>query len=162
MSNPAAISRFTLGSKADSLRLAAAFARHMQAGDVLLLSGGLAAGKTFFVQGAVAALGSADTVSSPSYALANIYESPKGRVVHIDAYRLKTPAEFADLALEDVILGGMAFIEWGGMLEGEFEAYARLDLAPNDTDENARIATLSAEGTRGAELVALVGKDFGL
>jgi len=149
-----------LNAEADTARLAAAFARHMRAGDVLLLTGGLAAGKTYFVRAAVAAVGSSDAVSSPTYTLANIYASPKGPVVHMDAYRLESPADFADLALEDEFARGLAFIEWGEMLAREFDDYVCLELAQEPSSEQARLATLTSEGPRGADLLAHVLKDF--
>ncbi len=148
-----------LESEADTTRLAASFARHMQAGDVLLLSGGLAAGKTAFVRAAVAARRVADAVTSPTYTLANIYSGP---IVHMDAYRLEAPADFADLALEDEFERGIAFIEWGAMLAGEFDDYTTLELALLPENENARLATLSSHGPRGAALLALVLKDYTL
>ncbi len=148
-----------LESEADTARLAASFARHMQAGDVLLLNGGLAAGKTAFVRAAVAARGVADAVTSPTYTLANIYSGP---IVHMDAYRLESPADFADLALEDEFERGIAFIEWGAMLAGEFDDYISLELALLPENENARLASLSSHGPRGAALLALVLKDYTL
>lgn len=157
-SNPSLQHR--LDTEADTAKLAAAFARHMCAGDVLLLNGGLAAGKTYFVRAAVAALGTADAVSSPTYTLANIYACPKGPVVHMDAYRLESPADFADLALEDEFARGLAFIEWGAMLAGEFDDYVGLELALVPSTEYARIASFTSEGPRGAELLAQVLKDF--
>jgi len=160
MSNAPYPSQLRLESEADTAKLAAAFARHMRAGDVLLLTGGLAAGKTYFVRAAVAALGSPDAVSSPTYTLANIYASPKGSVVHMDAYRLESPADFADLALEDEFARGIAFIEWGAMLTGEFDDYIGLELALVPQSEHARVASFTSVGPRGAELLAQVLKDF--
>jgi len=160
MTNSTSSSQYSLQSEAETARLAAAFARHMRAGDVLLLNGGLAAGKTYFVRAAMAALASPDAVSSPTYTLANIYASPKGPVVHMDAYRLESAADFADLALEDEFSRGLAFIEWGAMLAGEFDDYVSLDLASVPSSEQARVATLTSEGPRGAALLALVLKDF--
>ncbi len=150
----------TLPDEAATTRLAAAFARQMQPGDVLLLKGGLAAGKTFFVRAAMAALGVAETVSSPTYALANIYQTPAGQVVHMDAYRLESIADFDDLALEDEFLRGPAFIEWGEKLAGAFEAYVMLALSPLPEAEHARRATLSAQGRRGAALLAAALEAF--
>ncbi len=149
-----------LESEADTTRLAAAFASAMQAGDVLLLSGGLAAGKTYFVRAAVAELGSDDAVSSPTYTLVNIYNSPKGPVVHMDAYRLESAADFADLALEDEVEHGLTFIEWGDMLAGEFDDYIRLEMVVDPTLEQARNAALSFHGPRGAALLAKVLEGF--
>lgn len=145
-----------LPSEAATARLAQAFAHHMQAGDVLLLSGGLAAGKTFFVREAVAAMGLKDRVTSPTYTLANIY----GPVVHMDAYRLENTADFHDLALEDEFAHGMGFIEWGEKLAGEFDDYVLLRLAA--AGEGARKARLSAHGPRGAALLTAVLKEGGV
>lgn len=149
-----------LESEADTTRLAVAFAHAMRAGDVVLLAGGLAAGKTYFVRAAVAALGSTDGVSSPTYTLANIYTTPKGTVLHIDTYRIETVADFADLGLEDELAHGVAFIEWGLMLEGEFNDYVSLNLALDPTCEQARTATFSARGPRGTALLAQVLEGF--
>ncbi len=160
MTQNSPFSPLPLESEADTTRLATAFARHMQPADVLLLTGGLAAGKTFFVRAAVAALGSTDAVSSPTYTLANIYATPKGPVVHMDAYRLESPTDFADLALEDEFAQGLAFIEWGAMLAGEFDNYVSLDLAPSPATEQARTATLASYGPRGAALLAQVIAEF--
>lgn len=154
------ITSLTLHSEADTKRLARSFASHMQAGDVLILSGGLAAGKTFFVRAAVNELGSMDAVSSPTYTLANMYSCPIGPIIHMDAYRLESPADFADLALEDEFERGVAFIEWGEMLKQEFDDYIVLDLAFSSEGETTRIATLTSTGQRGAALLAGVLKDF--
>ncbi len=149
-----------LESEADTARLAAAFAGNMRAGDVVLLNGGLAAGKTHFVRAAVAALGSTDAVSSPTYTLANFYNSPKGPVMHMDAYRLENAASFADLGLEDEFTHGPAFVEWGAKLAGEFDNYISLELALDPSSAHARFANMAAFGPRGADLLALVLKDF--
>lgn len=135
-----------LNAEPDTARLANAFAQALGAGDVLLLGGGLAAGKTFFVRAAVAALGSQNQVTSPTYSLAHIYQSPKAPVLHIDAYRLKTRAEFTDLGLEHEQETSITFIEWGAILAGEFDRWLRLDLALDPADSHARTATFSAHG----------------
>ena len=149
-----------LESEAATMRLAQACAHQMAAGDVMILSGGLAAGKTFFVRAAVAALGSTDPVTSPTYTLAHIYNRPEGPVVHIDAYRIENVANFADLALEDEMESGVSFIEWGELLKGEFEDYIQLDLSPSPDDETTRFATFSAKGTHGQALLTAILKEF--
>jgi tRNA threonylcarbamoyladenosine biosynthesis protein TsaE len=159
MTQTTAPAQIHLESEAETARLADSFARHMQAGDVLLLNGGLAAGKTAFVRAAVAARGVVDAVTSPTYTLANIYSGP---IVHMDAYRLASPADFADLALEDEFERGIAFIEWGAMLAGEFDNYISLELGLLSENENARLATLTSHGPRGAALLTAVLKEFAL
>lgn len=82
-------------------------------GDVLLLSGGLGAGKTTLTKGIVAALGSDEPVTSPTFTLMRTYgtEPP---VAHVDCWRLEQLDEVADLALDEVLDdGGVAVVEWG-------------------------------------------------
>lgn len=68
--------------------VAAALAPHLRAGDVVLLHGGLAAGKTTFAQAVTAALGSPDQVTSPTFMLAQFYAGGRVPVLHLDTYRL--------------------------------------------------------------------------
>jgi len=70
----------------------------LRSGDVVLLTGGLATGKTTFVKAVVAALGSSATVTSPTFMLAQFYPLPQGTVLHVDAYRLS---------------GSMSIVTWG-------------------------------------------------
>jgi len=145
-----------LSSEADTKRLAACFAAHMAVADVVLLNGGLAAGKTFFVAAAAAALGSTVAVTSPTYTIANIYPAPFGPIVHIDAYRLENASEFEDLALEDLLETGVAFIEWGAGLADEFDTWVSLELLPDPAKAGARHAVLAASGQRGKTMLAQV------
>lgn len=97
----------------DETRAAAAsLVSHLHAGSVLALHGDLGAGKTCFIQGLAAALGVADSVSSPTYSLINEY---RGRIpfYHADLYRLDDPAEALRAGLDDYLHGdGVTAIEW--------------------------------------------------
>lgn len=98
-----------------------ALARKMAAGfagqEVVLLEGGLGAGKTVFAKGLAAGAGVADTdrVSSPSFTLVNIYEG-RHRIFHIDLYRLEREADILDLGWEDYIGRGVVIVEWAEKL----------------------------------------------
>jgi tRNA threonylcarbamoyladenosine biosynthesis protein TsaE len=92
--------------------LGAVVAALIAPGDVVLLSGGLGAGKTTLTKGLVEALGG-DEVTSPTFTLCQFYET-KPEIAHVDCWRLESTAELADLALEEVLdAGGVAVIEWG-------------------------------------------------
>jgi tRNA threonylcarbamoyladenosine biosynthesis protein TsaE len=109
---PAEIEARTAGPD-DTRRLAAAVAAALQPGDVVALTGELGAGKTCFVQGAAAALGVSDRVTSPSFLLRKEYE---GRIpiLHLDVYRLDTLQEVVEVGYDEVLDGThVAFIEWG-------------------------------------------------
>ncbi len=94
-------------------QVAKAVARTLRSADGLVLTGGLAAGKTQFVKLLAEALQIKDTVTSPTFTLAHFYSGPELSVLHVDAYRLETPAEFADLALDDFLENHVIAVEWG-------------------------------------------------
>ena len=81
-------------------------------GDVLLLVGGLGAGKTCLTQGIAWGLGIEGYATSPSFVVINEYQ---GRLTlyHIDLYRLDSVEEVADLGLDDYLYGGgVCVVEW--------------------------------------------------
>ncbi|MDL5157090.1 tRNA (adenosine(37)-N6)-threonylcarbamoyltransferase complex ATPase subunit type 1 TsaE [Actinomycetospora termitidis] len=128
----------------DTARLARDLAPHLRAGDALLLTGDLAAGKTTFTSALVAALGSDAAVTSPTFSLANFYDTPGLRVLHVDTYRLEDLAEFRDLGLDEYLDEVIAVIEWAGLVSSEFPE--PLDLTFAKTGDTARTITLSGAG----------------
>ena len=93
--------------------MAATVARALRPGDVVALTGELGAGKTCFVQGAAAALGVTDRVTSPSFMLRREYTGDVP-ILHMDIYRLETLQEVIDLGYEEVFdQVRVTFIEWG-------------------------------------------------
>ncbi len=79
----------------------------------VFLQGELGAGKTTLVRGLLRALGVEGTVQSPTYTLLECYETPAGRVLHLDLYRLAGDAEVASLGLRDELNPGvLLLIEW--------------------------------------------------
>lgn len=99
----------------DTRKLAATIAGALRVGDIVSLTGELGAGKTCFVQGAAAALGVTDRVTSPTFLLRREYEG-RVPVVHLDVYRLDTLREAAELGLDDVARC-VTFIEWGDAMQ---------------------------------------------
>ncbi|MBA2730004.1 MAG: tRNA (adenosine(37)-N6)-threonylcarbamoyltransferase complex ATPase subunit type 1 TsaE [Euzebyaceae bacterium] len=98
---------------AETRRMAGTVAGALRAGDVLALTGELGAGKTCFVQGAAAALGVRERVTSPSFVLRREYQ---GRLplLHFDVYRLETLQQVVELGYEQAGDGThVTFIEWG-------------------------------------------------
>jgi tRNA threonylcarbamoyladenosine biosynthesis protein TsaE len=93
--------------------LAERLALLLEPGDVVVLEGDLGAGKTAFVQGVAAALGVDEPVQSPTFVIVREYDGLLP-LVHIDVYRLDSPAQLADLGLEELLDGErVALIEWG-------------------------------------------------
>jgi tRNA threonylcarbamoyladenosine biosynthesis protein TsaE len=92
----------------------------LQAGDLLVLSGELGAGKTTFTQGLGEGLGVRDGIISPTFVLVRIHPNlPDGPrpggpdLVHVDAYRLGSAAEVDDIDLENTMDSSVTVVEWG-------------------------------------------------
>ena len=88
--------------------------------NILLLKGNLGAGKTTFSQFLLKKLGSKDEVSSPTYAIVNEYDSPKGKIFHFDLYRMKSIEEVYDIGMEEYLDNSfLCIIEWPEIYEEE-------------------------------------------
>jgi tRNA threonylcarbamoyladenosine biosynthesis protein TsaE len=118
-------SEASLSTRRDTQRLAAAIAAVVRAGDLLLLSGELAAGKTFLARAVLRKLGvDAPRITSPTFALVQEYTSPRLPVLHADLYRLldhpNVAAEVANLGLLEARLrGALVIAEWADTLIAE-------------------------------------------
>ncbi|MEM1419904.1 MAG: tRNA (adenosine(37)-N6)-threonylcarbamoyltransferase complex ATPase subunit type 1 TsaE [Pseudomonadota bacterium] len=138
---------------AETADVAGRLSQLLRAGDVLLLSGDLGAGKTFFAQAVARGLGVEDAATSPTFPIANILPTPNGALLHIDAYRLGGVAEFRDLGLEDDFDEAVTIIEWGERLSSEFDAYLSLQIDFGD-ESTARELRFGGFGDRGMHLLA--------
>ncbi|MFD1214023.1 tRNA (adenosine(37)-N6)-threonylcarbamoyltransferase complex ATPase subunit type 1 TsaE [Arthrobacter sp. GCM10027362] len=105
----------TAGSAAGTQALAARVGAALQAGDLLVLAGELGAGKTTFTQGLGEGLGVRPGIISPTFVLVRSHPSLRGGpdLVHVDAYRLGSPAEIDDIDLENSMDAAVTVVEWG-------------------------------------------------
>lgn len=89
-------------------------AEQLRAGDVVLLSGPLGAGKTSLARGILAGLGARGEVPSPTFAIVIPYDPPDVRLPlwHVDLYRLDDPDDVAELGLDEARQDGALVIEW--------------------------------------------------
>jgi len=131
-------------------RLGEALAAGLQAGDVIVLTGPLGAGKTRLVAGLARGLGAGGRVRSPSFTLLNEY---RGRLPlhHLDLYRLEG-AEAEGLGLEELVEDGVLVAEWGERLPGWLRADA-LTLGFEVLGEEERALSASGSGPRGLALL---------
>jgi tRNA threonylcarbamoyladenosine biosynthesis protein TsaE len=93
----------------------------LRAGDLVLLSGDLGAGKTTFTQGVGAGLGVRGGITSPTFVIARVHPTVTDgpALVHVDAYRLGGMAELDDLDLDTSLDEAVTVVEWGeGVAEG--------------------------------------------
>jgi tRNA threonylcarbamoyladenosine biosynthesis protein TsaE len=136
----------------DMQALGMRLAEVLRAGDLVVLTGGLGAGKTTLVQGIGAALGVTSPVVSPTFVIARVHRGGRLPLVHVDAYRLGSVAEVDDLDLDAALEESVTVVEWGeGLVEDLAGARleVRLDRSFDSADETRRV-TLAGTGERWA------------
>jgi tRNA threonylcarbamoyladenosine biosynthesis protein TsaE len=129
----------------DTYAIAELLAGHLRKGDVVLLKGGLASGKTTFVKAIARALASPDLVTSPTFTLAHFYSSGSGTILHIDAYRLSGIHEYRDLGLADYVDESITLVEWGESVAEDFPCHLMVEFQPQIDNPNARALVFSSE-----------------
>lgn len=118
--------------------LAKDIAAELSAGDLLMLTGDLGAGKTTFTRGLAETLGITETISSPTFILAREHRVPdRTTLIHMDAYRLKHASELDDLGLN--FSDAITVAEWGkGLIESQFSSWLELELEVEELDFSAQ------------------------
>jgi len=142
-------SRVTLASSDDTHAFGMRLGRLLRAGDLVVLTGGLGAGKTTLTQGIGAGLGVRGPVTSPTFVIARVHPSTVGgpAVVHVDAYRLGGALELDDLDLDADVADSVTVVEWGhGVAERLADAYLEVVLTAG-ADET-RTLSLTGFGDR--------------
>ncbi|WP_324642584.1 tRNA (adenosine(37)-N6)-threonylcarbamoyltransferase complex ATPase subunit type 1 TsaE [Pseudarthrobacter sp. LT1] len=178
---------FTATTAEQTHAFGARLAEVLQAGDLLVLSGELGAGKTTFTQGLGEGLGVRPGIISPTFVLVRIHPNlPDGPrpggpdLVHVDAYRLGSAAEIDDIDLENTMDSSVTVVEWGqervehlsdsrleidlhraiGLGSAAAGTSASLDFDAEDTDE-PRTIVMRGYGPRWAAVPELAGPDGG-
>ena len=130
--------------------LGAALAKDFRAGDLILLTGPLGAGKTTLTRGIGEALGAIGNVSSPTFVIARTHKREDGgpNLVHVDAYRLGSPAELDDLDID--FENSVVIVEWGkGFTEGIADSWLEVEIERDHTGASeTREVTVTGFGAR--------------
>ena len=117
---PGVDERVVVATAAQMRGLGRRLARLLHAGDLVVLSGPLGAGKTTLAQGIGAGLGVRGQITSPTFVIARVHPSLGAGpdLVHADAYRLGSQAEVDDLDLDADLATSVTVVEWGeGLVE---------------------------------------------
>src|SRR5580693_1669645 len=136
----------------------------LRAGDLVLLSGGLGAGKTTLTKGIGDGLGVRGPITSPTFVIARVHP-PLGStaatgelrpaLVHADAYRLGSVLELDDLDLDTDAAASVTVVEWGGGLaEGLATDRLEITITPAEADVPVvgdRVIEDTVEGGNGAD-----------
>jgi len=133
--------RLTVPTPDDMVALGARLAGLLRAGDLVLLSGDLGAGKTTLTRGLGAALGVRGAVTSPTFVIARVHPAGAAAgglpLVHVDAYRLHDLAEVDDLDLDASVAESVTVVEWGvGKVEGLSDSRLELVLHRGSAGED--------------------------
>ncbi len=134
-------------SPAATRRIGERIGRRLRAGDVVLLSGELGAGKTMLAQGIGKGMGVTDPIKSSSFVIVNEYAGASLRLYHADLYRLEDPEQVAELALEELAERGVLVIEWPERVPDELPIEHLLVRLAYDT-ARARTIEIEARGDR--------------
>ena len=150
----------TLPTVGDTKAFGARLGATLRAGDLVVLTGPLGAGKTALVQGIGAGLKVSGRIASPTFVIARVHpaRTPAGpALVHVDAYRLASLDEVDDLDLDVDTAASVTVVEWGaGLVEQLAEARLEVTLDRRaDTEE--RTASLTPYGGDWAARLAELG-----
>jgi tRNA threonylcarbamoyladenosine biosynthesis protein TsaE len=159
------VSHLVVAGTAEQTRgLGSRLAPLLRAGDLLVLSGDLGAGKTTFTQGLGSGLRVRGDVTSPTFVISRVHPSLVGgpALVHVDAYRLGEVAELDDLDLDISLDEAVTVVEWGsGLAEALAEDRLEVEIlrAHADDEGEARTVRLTPVGGRwaGVDLAGVLG-----
>ncbi len=142
----------------DTVALGELVAGCLDEGDVLVLTGGLGVGKTHFTKGVSHGLGDRHRVTSPTFALMAVHDGGRIPLFHFDLYRLEHAYQLEDTGIYDVLgYEGVCLLEWGEQFQDELtDEYLAVRIERVDGDENARMISLEAFGSRAEELAGSV------
>lgn len=139
-----------LASADETRAFGARLAGCLRAGDLLVLTGPLGAGKTTLVQGLAAGLGVRGPVTSPTFVLARRHPGPLP-LLHVDAYRIREagPDGLEGLDLEPALEEGVVVVEWGeDLVERVADAWLAVTLDRPSGDETRRTVAVRGHGRR--------------
>ena len=139
-----------LSDEAATTALGGRIAPLLKAGDVVYLQGELGMGKSSLARAIIRTLTNPNQdVPSPTFTLMQTYEGPGFEIVHLDLYRLKSPEESYELALDDALPHSVLLIEWPQRL-GHLGFDDHLDIvleeAGNTDSKSGRNVTLTPQG----------------
>jgi tRNA threonylcarbamoyladenosine biosynthesis protein TsaE len=140
---------FSLPTAEDTRAVGERLGHELRAGDLLILTGDLGAGKTTLTQGLGVALGVRGPVTSPTFVIARVHPAlgPGPELVHVDAYRLGDAAELDDLDLDTDLDEAVTVVEWGSGL-AEALSSDRVELRLERAADEVRTLTLTPVGRR--------------
>jgi tRNA threonylcarbamoyladenosine biosynthesis protein TsaE len=140
--------KIEVNSLAEMHKLGVRVGEQLRAGDLILLSGPLGAGKTALTQGIGQSLG-IENITSPTFVISRIHPG-KILLVHVDAYRLQgdSTAIFDDLDLESYLPTSVTVVEWGeGLADRLADEFLEIQIELGASDDQ-RVVSITSHGPR--------------
>jgi tRNA threonylcarbamoyladenosine biosynthesis protein TsaE len=129
----------------ETSQAARALGAALTAGDTILLTGDVGAGKTHFARSLIQSmLTTPEDVPSPTFTLVQTYDTSAGAIWHADLYRLTSTFEIEELGLSDAFQDAVCLVEWPDRL-GELKPDGALEITLETTGEDGRVLTASWE-----------------
>ena len=148
--------RVEIPTRRSTVQLARSLSAQLKVGDLVVLSGPLGVGKTFFIRAACRALGvsQAIAITSPTFGLVHDYEA-RVPIVHADLYRLDSADDVVRLGLSECRARSVIFVEWGEPYVEQLGGDALV--VAFDYQEDARRADIHPTGPVAEERLATLG-----
>ena len=127
---------FYCANSEETEKLGFAIGQTASEGDIICLSGDLGAGKTALAKGIALAKGvPEDEITSPTFAIMNIYKGKDVELRHFDLYRLNRAEELDDIGFDEYVGGcGITMIEWADLFSEEMpEEYLQINISVENT-----------------------------
>lgn len=137
-----------VSSEAEMNALGAEIARHLTAGDTVLLTGVIGAGKTHLCRAIIrSVLCNEEEVPSPTFTLVQTYEGLESEIWHADLYRLSDSSELVELGLDEAMNSVIVLIEWPDRLPDSMHPQSALEITITPDGDN-RIVKLFTRSHR--------------
>ena len=144
------LTKLTIATPEEMNEFGLRVAKVLKAGDLVILTGPLGAGKTTFTRGVGEGLKAIGNVSSPTFVIARTHKREDSAVplVHVDAYRLTSVHEFDDLDID--VENSIVLVEWGrGFAEDLADSWLDIEIERDHTGESEiRTVTVTGFGSR--------------
>jgi tRNA threonylcarbamoyladenosine biosynthesis protein TsaE len=121
----------------ETVALGEKIGRLLKPGDIIAMTGTLAAGKTTITKGIAKSLGIEDCITSPTFCLISEYSGKDMPLYHMDVYRLEGAEDFVNLGVDDMLYGdGVCIIEWSEKVKSELPSKTIwMTITPSDGGE---------------------------
>ena len=140
---------FISNNEQDTKNFAKKLASKLKIGDIIVLSGELASGKTKFTEGILSYFNLENEISSPTFTIVNEYDTTLCPIYHFDIYRLEDIDEFLAIGGEEYFEKGICIIEWGELLQPILpKDYIKISFRKSENSADTRILKIEVFGQK--------------